>query len=53
MTCCEDKANREVVEQAEGKVVEKCKVCGRRHIRIKLDPLPLIGKMKKDVSPGA
>lgn len=34
MTCCEDKTNRELVEKADGKIVERCIVCGRKHIRL-------------------
>ena len=37
--CCEKPDNRETVEQRDDLTVQKCKVCGRRHFELTIDPV--------------
>jgi len=48
MTCCEDRTKREVVENNDGKLVERCTVCGRHHILLRFTPMKLGEKKGKD-----
>ena len=41
MSCCEDRTKREVVEDRDGKRVERCTVCGKHHVRLRFDPMRL------------
>lgn len=36
--CCDDEANRELVERLPDRRVERCRVCGRRHFTLFVDP---------------
>jgi len=42
MSCCDDKTKREVVEDKDGKRVERCTVCGRHHVRLKFEPMRIM-----------
>ena len=46
MTCCEDRTKREVVEDNDGKLVERCTVCGCHHILLKFTPTHFSGEKK-------
>lgn len=37
--CCEQKDNREVIEQRGDLLVERCKVCGAKHHELSVDPI--------------
>ena len=37
--CCANQENRLTVEQNGSVVVQKCKVCGRRHFELTVDPV--------------
>jgi hypothetical protein len=39
--CCNDPANCDVTEPAEGLVCEQCRVCGCRHFELTVDPAEL------------
>jgi hypothetical protein len=37
--CCEQPENRETLERRGDLIVQKCKVCGRKHYELTLDPV--------------
>lgn len=37
--CCQQPENREVVEHRDKIIVQQCKVCGRKHYELMVDPV--------------